>query len=190
MDFFKNFVTNFYDLSESSYNTFHNIVTSESLPKKHQIVKLSQIPVNFYILKKGVIRAYIIDEKGKEHTKTLFTPVVTSGNLGALIKREPSNLIYECLTDCEVLRCNYNSFYNLSKLNHDISIFHHKVLEAVYIKEEIKIFNLLMLDAKQRYEELKNRLPGIGKLINQYHIASYLNITPVQLSRIRKSYHN
>lgn len=187
MDFLKNFIANFHELSENSFNEFVNLVKFEKLPKNHQIVKLDQIPTNFYVLKEGIMRAYIIDKKGKEHTKTIYTPVVTSGNLGALIKKEPSNLVYECLTDCEVLQCNYDSFYNLSKLNHDISTFHHKILEAIYIREEAKILSLSMLDASQRYEELKNRLPGIDNLINQYHIASYLNITPVQLSRIRKN---
>ncbi|CAM1353019.1 Crp/Fnr family transcriptional regulator [Tenacibaculum insulae] len=188
MDFFRNFVYNLYNVSESSFNEFQSLTKDKSLHKNQKIVDLGDIPTQFYILKKGIIRAYIIDEKGKEHTKTIFTPVVTSGNLGALIRKEASNLIYECLTDCEVIECSYQSFHELSKKHHDLAIFHYKVLEFVYIKEEAKILNLLMLNATQRYEELQKRYPGIDNLINQYHIASYLNITPVQLSRIRKNY--
>ncbi|OCK44438.1 hypothetical protein BA195_07125 [Tenacibaculum soleae] len=188
MDFLKKFIINFHKLSDDSFDEFKAIVKNKTLYKNHQIVKIRQIPINFYILKKGIIRAYIIDEKGKEHTKTIFTPIVTSGNLGALIKKEPSNLIYECLTDCEVIECSYKDFYNLSIKHHDICIFHYKVLQSVYIREEAKILELSMLTATQRYELLKEKFPGIDNLINQYHIASYLNITPVQLSRIRKNY--
>mgnify|MGYP000492364004 CR=1 FL=1 len=40
MDFLKNFIANFHELSESSFNAFNDIVKFESLPKNHQIVKL------------------------------------------------------------------------------------------------------------------------------------------------------
>lgn len=190
MDFFRNFVYSFHNVSENSFEKFHSLTKNLKLLKHHKIVSLGQIPVHFYILKKGIIRSYMIDEKGKEHTKTIYTPVITSGNLGALIKKTPSNLIYECLTECEVIECCYESFCKLSVKNSDLTTFHYKVLEAIYIREEAKILNLLMLNSSQRYEELKNMHPGIDNLINQYHIASYLNITPVQLSRIRKDSHN
>jgi CRP-like cAMP-binding protein len=190
MDFFRDFVFNFHRVSENSFNKFNELIQQKTLLKNQELVHIGQVPTNFYILRKGIIRAYIIDKKGKEHTRTIYTPITTSGNLGALIKQKPSNLIYECLTDCEVLECNYNSFYSLSVKHHDLSIFHHRVLEAVYIREESKILELSMLNATQRYEKLKERLPKIDNLINQYHIASYLNITPVQLSRVRKNYKN
>ncbi|PKH51025.1 hypothetical protein CXF68_10175 [Tenacibaculum sp. Bg11-29] len=190
MDFFRNFVFNIHRVSESSFTKLNKLIQQKKLLKNQELVHLGQIPTNFYILRKGIVRAYIIDEKGKEHTKTIYTPVVTSGNLGALIKQEPSNLIYECLTECDVLECNYASFYDLTLSHHDLSIFHHRVLEAIHIREERKILELLMLNATQRYEKLKERFPKIDNLINQYHIASYLNITPVQLSRVRKNYRN
>ncbi|WP_420552785.1 Crp/Fnr family transcriptional regulator [Tenacibaculum aiptasiae] len=188
MSFFRNFVFNFYDkVSENSFEEFNRLMFSKSFSKDHKLVDLNQTPTNFYILKSGVVRSFLVDEKGKEYTKTIFVPITTTGNLGALITNTPSNLIYECLTDCEVLECNYQSFYNLSLKYHDLSIFHYKVLEHIYMREEAKILELSILDASQRYEKLKKRLPNIDNLINQYHIASYLNITPVQLSRIKKN---
>ncbi|WP_272150397.1 Crp/Fnr family transcriptional regulator [Tenacibaculum aiptasiae] len=188
MSFFRNFVFNFYNkVSENSFEEFNRLMFSKSFSKDHKLVDLNQTPTNFYILKSGVVRSFLVDEKGKEYTKTIFVPITTTGNLGALITNTPSNLIYECLTDCEVLECNYQSFYSLSLKYHDLSIFHYKVLEHIYMREEAKILELSILDASQRYEKLKKRLPNIDNLINQYHIASYLNITPVQLSRIRKN---
>ncbi|RKF03191.1 CRP-like cAMP-binding protein [Tenacibaculum lutimaris] len=188
MDFFKEFALSFHPLSEDGLERIFSLLTIKKFPKNFELVSLHQTPVNAYILKTGVIRAYSIDEKNKEHTRTIYTPISTSGNLGALIKNEPSTLIYECLTDCEVLECNYKDFYNLSLNHHEISIFHYKILQSVYIREVDRILELQMLDASQRYKKLQENYPGIDNLINQYHIASYLNITPVQLSRIRKNF--
>ena len=187
MEFFKNFSANFHPLTDESLEEIYELLKVKKYSKNQKIVELGQIPTKFYILKKGVIRSFNIDEKGKEHTKTIFTPVTTSGALGALIKKEPSALIYECLSDCEVIECSYQDFYNLSLKHHEVSIFHYKVLQHIYIREVSKILELQTLDATQRYKSLQEKHPGIDNLINQYHIASYLNITPVQLSRIRKN---
>jgi CRP-like cAMP-binding protein len=43
-----------------------------------------------------------------------------------------------------------------------------------------------MLNASKRYDAFLEEFPGLEQRIPQYQIASYLGITPVQLSRIRK----
>ena len=42
-----------------------------------------------------------------------------------------------------------------------------------------------MNDASERYALFQEELPGFENQIAQYHIASYLGITPTQRSRIR-----
>jgi hypothetical protein len=45
-----------------------------------------------------------------------------------------------------------------------------------------------MLDARQRYLLFQQRFPLLEQQIPQYHVASYLGITPTQLSRIRRGF--
>ena len=52
------------------------------------------------------------------------------------------------------------------------------------IKEKREI-ELVTLEASERYEIFKKEHPNLENLINQYHIASYLGVSPTQLSRIR-----
>ena len=58
--------------------------------------------------------------------------------------------------------------------------------EIFYASLENRTIELATLTAKDRYIKLKNRIPNIDNLIPQYHIASHLGITPIQLSRIRR----
>ena len=81
---------------------------------------------------------------------------------------------------------DYKKFMDLCKENSGINTLYSKVLEAVYMKYENRLMDLIALDAKGRYLELRKQVPMVETLIPQYHIASYLGITPVQLSRIRK----
>jgi hypothetical protein len=61
-------------------------------------------------------------------------------------------------------------------------------LEHVFSINEDRHLKILSKDAKERYLDLKKNIPDIDDLIPQYQIAAYLNITPVQLSRIRSTF--
>jgi CRP-like cAMP-binding protein len=52
-----------------------------------------------------------------------------------------------------------------------------------YEKKEIE---MALLDADKRYSIFRDEYPGIELEIPKYHVASYLGISPTQLSRIRK----
>ena len=100
--------------------------------------------------------------------------------------QKPSRLTYQCLTDCDIYEFNYFEFKKLIEQDIHISNFYVFALEKVFLRLEDKIYDLSVLNATQRYLKLKKQIPEIENLITQYHIASYLNITPVQLSRIRR----
>ena len=139
------------------------------------------------MLVEGLMRVYLPMESGKEFNKNFFMPMSFVGSYSALIKNEPSKLIYETLTECKVYEIDFNELVKLCKLDIVISNLYNRIVEQVFIKYEERHLQLISLDAKQRYLELRTQIPDIDLLIPQYHIASYLSITPVQLSRIRKS---
>lgn len=186
MDFIDAFIKQIQPLSNEAHALFRSVMKESSYSKGEAFVSLGEVPKKFYILKKGVARAFVVDDKGKEHIRTLFVPVTTSGSLTALVKKEPSESTYNCFTDCEFLEGNYYEFIELTKKNHELALFHVKVLQNVFLSVVKRINELTTLDATARYLKLKQEVPEVENLIQQYHIASYLNITPVQLSRIRK----
>ena len=133
------------------------------------------------------MRSFVILENGKEITKSLFSDMELCSSLTALIKQKPSKLVYETLTDCDILELNFNEFKELSNNNIEILKVYVNYLENLYSRNEDKHLDVLSKDAKTRYLELRKRIPEIENLIPQYQIAAFLNITPVQLSRIRST---
>ncbi|NVK52162.1 MAG: Crp/Fnr family transcriptional regulator [Flavobacteriaceae bacterium] len=187
MDYFRLFVDNIYKLSPEVFEQFKSLVVAKKFNKKHKVVSIGTTPKHFYILTSGVSRAYTIDNKGNERIRTLFTPISTFGCLTSLITKKPSKHIYDCITDCEMYEVDYNKFIELTEKSHEAALFLAKVHELIFLKIIKRINELAVLSATERYLKLKQEIPNIDNLIQQYHIASYLNITPVQLSRIRKS---
>ena len=108
------------------------------------------------------------------------------GALTALIQNQPSRLTYEALTECQVYEINFSKITELCKSDINISNLYNRILEHVFIRYEERQLELISMDAKAQYLALLKKMPNIEELIPQYQIASYLSITPVQLSRIRR----
>lgn len=139
----------------------------------------------FFIVS-GIVRTSTETEKGKIFTRELYTNNQFCGPMSDMIKNKPSSYLYETLTDCEIIRSEHKEVQKLYDEHPDLMRFEIKMLEFAYIKMEKTIISLGTKDAKERYLSLLNRIEGIEYLIPQYQIASYLGITPIQLSRIRK----
>ncbi|MCH2084086.1 MAG: Crp/Fnr family transcriptional regulator, partial [Saprospiraceae bacterium] len=68
----------------------------------------------------------------------------------------------------------------------DLERLGRKIAEFYFLEKEQKEIEMALLDADKRYLILRKRFPTIENIIPQYYIASYLGISPTQLSRIRK----
>ena len=180
------FLNSFTKISEETFSEVKSIAGFKRIESGTQIVKTGEVPSKVYLLISGVMRCYIRTESGKEFNKSFYLPSSFVASLTALIKRKPSKLIFEALTDCKIYEIDYYKLLKLKNNNLAISRLYSKILEIVYIKYEKRLMELITLDAKDRYLELRKQIPEVDKLISQYHIASYLGITAVQLSRIRK----
>jgi len=95
-------------------------------------------------------------------------------------------MIHEALTDCIVLKGDFREFKKLASTNLEISNFYWSLLENGFIMMDKRNRELSSLDAKQLYLKLLEEKTHFIKSIPLNYIASYLNVTPVQLSRIRK----
>ena len=173
-------------LSDKTMEAIIPLLKKNYLKKGDVIVKHLELSSKFYILISGVVRSFVTDDKGKERIRTLYVPITTTGPLSSLITNTKSDATYDCLTDCTLLEGSFSEIKRLINNHHDLSLFYSKALERSFIRTENRIYDLSVLNSTERYLKLKKKVPNIDNIIPQYHIASYLNITPVQLSRIRK----
>ena len=73
------------------------------------------------------------------------------------------------------------------KKHHQLDTLGRKIAEFYFLEKEQKEIEMALLDADKRYLLMREKFPHIENEIPQYHIASYLGISPTQLSRIRKN---
>lgn len=137
-------------------------------------------------LSKGIMRAFFIDPEGKAYTKQFFVGPSIIGAYTALIQGGPAKIGQQALTECEVLAIRYERVEALYAQYHELERLGRKIAERYFMEKEEKELEMALLDAEQRYLLMRDRFPGLEAQVPQYHVASYLGISPTQLSRIRR----
>jgi CRP-like cAMP-binding protein len=154
--------------------------------KGQPLIREGEKPDSMAFLVDGLFRYYYIDEQGNEYTKGFFTNRSFLSAYSALIQQRESWFTIEALADSTLLVFNYDEW---QRLVHDKLCWQKLTLRLVeqgYCIKEARERELLLFDAEKRYRLFKERFPGLEERIKQHMVASYLGITPVALSRIRK----
>lgn len=180
------FFTNTFPLSENTLALMGEIFVFDELKNGDYFVKEGQFAKEIAFLESGIVRAYYIDKSGKEYNKQLFSSPAIIGSYGALISKQKNNIAQQALTDCKIWKASYQKIEELSENNHEIEKLRRIIAEKFFLDSEKKELEMLMLDADKRYLIFREKYPGVEMQIPQYHVASYLGISPTQLSRIRK----
>jgi len=134
---------------------------------------------------KGIIRVYHLREDGTEYNKNFFTK--NDLFMTSIDKTKDSTVFIQTITQCKVIIFNYSEFMALSIKHRVLENVFNKILLDYMNKKQEREIELLSLDAKDRYIKFINDNTDLSKKLPLFHIASYLGITPTQLSRIRKS---
>lgn len=90
-----------------------------------------------------------------------------------------------CAENSSVVFINKDNLMQLVKANHKWAVWYGLFLENITQRLYYYYQSLLVKDASQRYNELIELHPEILQRIPLGHIASYLGISQVSLSRIR-----
>ncbi|MBY9081803.1 Crp/Fnr family transcriptional regulator [Paenibacillus sp. HN-1] len=154
------------------------------LSKKEFFLKEGDIPHKLAYNVSGLLRCYYVDGKSNDVTKYFcFEGSVIS--YSALLLGQESHYYIEALEDCLLLCADYRSFQQMTSESLFWLQLIAKLQEQSLIYKEERESSFQLETASERYVHLLRRHPHIEERINLGHIASYLGISQVSLSRIR-----
>lgn len=156
------------------------------LHKNDCFIKEGQVPKRMAFINKGLFRYYYIDEKGAEFTKGFFAAGSFLSSYTAMLQQSASKFAIEALKASELLVFEYTDWKILLEQHICWNKLLIAILEKAFAKKEKRERDFVLLDAEARYIDFLEENPGVEHTIKQHMIASYLGITPVALSRIRK----
>lgn len=172
--------------TDKAWDDFSGLFRQDLIKKGTYFVEEGCKPREVAFIIDGCLRAFYSTPDGTEYNKTFFVENMFAVSLAAVIQRSESYLSFQALTDTNVLIADFFEFALLFDRHRCIETFYRIVLELEWVlKKEQREIRLAMYDAEERYKFFREEYPGLENMIPQYHIASHLGITPIQLSRIR-----
>ena len=180
----KKAITDICTLSSDCWVEIEPLVYVKELKKNDYFSKEGQLVNDFGFVANGILRNYLIDDKGDEWNRCFLQKnnIFTS----SIPPEKPAITCIQALTKTTVLCISYRNISNLTVKYNELNSLIQKLSFAYLEQKQNREICLLTEEATQNYLTFQKTYPNLENQIPHYHIASYLGITPTQLSRLRK----
>ena len=153
--------------------------------KKGEILQIAgKISSRAYYVKKGLLRSYTIDEKGKEHVFMFASEDWIISDIESQEFNQPSELFIDCIEKAEVIVFDRESPKFSNQTNEQLKQNLNLMARRIAVLQR-RVIMLMSTSAKDRYNKFLDTYPNLPNRVPQRMIASYLGITPQALSTIR-----
>lgn len=173
-----------YQLPDSSKQKMEPFIREVSFPKGHIILHADRVETKVFFIKKGIARAY---SPTPDNEQTFWfgmegDPVIS---MKSYVNYQKGYENIELLEDSDLYEISSGDLQKLYRDDNHLANWGRKLAEQELIKTEERLISRQFLTAKERYQELLDQNPELLLRVQLGHIASYLGITQVSLSRIR-----
>lgn len=177
---------NYYDIPDQELEKINRLFYPCKLKKGEFFVRSGFMADSIGFVVSGLLRYYYTDRNGVEYTKAFAAENDFAVAYASMLLKQPSAFSIEALENTVLLCIKYSDWEKLLESVPCWNIVARKVVEKVYIMKQLRERELLLEDAQSRYLHFMEQYPSLHKRLKQHYIASYLGISPVSLSRIRR----
>lgn len=173
-------------ISEKELDLFLGTCVLKTFSRKEILSRPEVIPNEIFFINKGTIRIFITDKKGTDHTIHFALENQFIADYACFLLQKASVQTLEALEDTEVIVIPRSSvawgYKNLEQGDR----LGRLIAEFYFIYQDNRVSNMYARTPKERYDAISDIFPDIHNRAPQHMIASYLGITPVHLSRLKK----
>jgi CRP-like cAMP-binding protein len=180
-----NYVSRHIELSPEEIDYYTTLLHVKKVRKKQFIVQPDFICNHRTFVVKGALRAYLVDDKGQDHTVAFAIEDWFIADFNSYFFKLPATLFIEAMEDSTLIQITYDDEQELLNKLPRIEKFYRILAQNGYAFLQKRILADISLSAADRYEDYIRRYPQVAARMPQYAIASYLGISHELLSKIR-----
>jgi CRP-like cAMP-binding protein len=173
--------------AEPQWRTLASIFHLRVVDNHEYIIHPGSHAHQLFFVCSGLIRFYYVADDGMESNKAFIVENQFAGSLAAFALDQPLLYGVQALEPTTMLVTSYADFVALYDQHPAFDRLGRKLAEWLLLGKEIRTRSLLQQRATERYQEFVRYYPHLINRVPQYHIASYLGITDVSLSRIKRA---
>ena len=176
----------FSTMTHEEIDILENLLIPMKFKKGSDILSQGQVSEYIYYLHTGLIRQYYF-KNGKEMTSNLAVDGSIFMSIESLFRETPSSEVIEALETCYIFAIPKRRLENVALHNQNIQILYRKILEEALIDCQIHEDLVRFETAQDRYRRICKQMPKVVLRAPLVFIASFLEMTPETLSRVRSS---
>lgn len=184
-DLFFQKIRTYHPLSDQAEKAWAGLLSLKKYRKGNSFVAMGEKPRKVAFVINGLFSQNMMTDEGDVVIKYFFPEQRFAASLSAMLANKPSLFYIEAIEDTSVLEYDFFEFKKLTETYPDIAQFYIKYNELHWIidKEPLEVA-FRTETAARRYDDFLKKYPDLLSRLKKHHIASYLGITPTQLSRI------
>ena len=171
-------------MTHDELDTLESILVPMKFTKGQVILAEGEVCRNIMYIAKGLVRQFYF-KKEKEVTEHMSVEGGMIMCIESLFKEEPTQLQVEALEPTIIYSLPKQRLEEVALHNVNIQILYRKILEESLIQSQIHADLVRFETAQDRYKKLCKLAPQVVLRAPLVYIASYLQMTPETLSRVR-----
>ena len=158
-----------------------------SYRKGHILLDSMKVETKIYFIRKGILRAYSPTKNG-EVTFWFGREGDCVLSMKSYVANEPSYEKVELVENAELYELSISKLRELFNIDIHIANWGRRLAEKELLRTEERFVAREFKTATERYSDLMENNPELLKRVPLGHIATYLGITQVSLSRVRSKF--
>ena len=171
-------------MTHDELDILESVLVPMKFAKGKMILEEGEVCENIYYLDKGLIRQFYF-KNGKEVTEHLGSDRSIFMCIESLFRETPSFLQVEAIESCQIYALPKHRLEQVALHNVNIQILYRKILEESLILSQVHADLVRFETAGDRYKKMCKLMPQVVLRAPLVYIASYLQMTPETLSRVR-----
>ena len=154
--------------------------------KRQYLLQQGDVSKSTAFVEKGLLRSYIIDDKGSEIIMQFAPEGWWVGDLYSSLTGEPSEYNIDAIEETETLLLTNQAYEQLLQQAPVFERYFRLLIQNSFIAIQRRLKGNIVLSAGEKYKNFIELYPNIVQRVPQHNIASFLGITPESLSRVRR----
>lgn len=173
-------------MTHDELDILESILVPKRYAKGEKILAEGEVCENIYWIVKGLVRQFYY-KNGKELTEYMAAENTICMCIESLFNEEPTHLQIMAIEPTVLYLIPKADLEAVAMKSVNIQILYRKILEESLILSQKHADMLRFESAQDRYQKLVKRNPQLVLRAQLVYIASYLQMTPETLSRVRNN---
>lgn len=182
---FYNYTQQIVKFTDKEKQVLESAFSFRQVPKKYKVIEEGKVCRELYFIVNGLVRLFYTKD-GQEITGYIFKENLFASSYDSFLRQAPSIQTLETLEDCDLLVITHNGMEQLLNTLPKMQILTRKIAEQRFINAQMILSSFILDSPEERYRKFEAENGDLLLRVPHHMIASYLGITAVSMSRIRR----